>query len=98
MSEPWSSMQRSKRTTRTTLRSERSSVLEKRKERAKKINKGLDRADIVRDFRFSALAGFAVRRFVILRTGRRIGSARVSTPKAIPQPTSGVACEIRFSL
>jgi len=50
MSEPWSSMQRSKKNQEDhSLRSERSSVLEKRKERPKKFKKGLDRADIVRD-------------------------------------------------
>jgi len=42
-------------TNKTTLRSERSGALKKRKkvrEKWKKTKKGLDRADIVRDYRF----------------------------------------------
>ena len=47
-------------TNKTTLRSERSGALKKRKkvrEKWKKTKKGLDRADIVRDYRFPDITG-----------------------------------------
>src|SRR6516165_6058857 len=47
--EPWSSKQSLTEQNKTTLRSEWGCVHEKTKERQKKIKKGLDRADIVRD-------------------------------------------------
>src|SRR6516165_12347017 len=47
--EPWSAKQSLTEPNKTTLRSEWSCVLEKRKERQKKSKKGLDRAGIVRD-------------------------------------------------
>ena len=76
MSEPWSSMQRSKRTTKTTLRSAWRGLLKKR----------VDRADIVRDFRLEGM-----RRWLTTKHENRVQRAcSVDAGQSVLQKSTGL--------